>query len=80
MLPPRNISADPGHKWFDDYWLGRVDVLVDGEPRVLVRTASADEGWALCLVRPVRKGPDGDPLTEMVRGKVEIVARAKEAV
>lgn len=73
--PPRNLSADPKHPWHDARWICQVDVFVDGERREWVRTASMDEGWALCIAQPLEKLPSGEPRTVIFRGSVEIRRR-----
>lgn len=76
MDPPRNLSADPTHPWFNRFWICQVDVFVNGERREWVRTASMDEGWALCIAQPLEALPSGEPRTVIFRGNVEIKRRA----
>lgn len=42
---PRQLSADPADPWWNEYWVPRVAVTLDGQSRKRITRYDADAGW-----------------------------------
>lgn len=72
--PPLRLAADPTHPWYDNRWVWRARVFLDGHELHRVTVVDAVEGWAeMHLDPPVIV--DGRMQTIRVKGSIQIVPK-----